>query len=112
MGKFFLLSTLLLGSVSSATEATLNTADQTASTIAQASVDRQQSVPSTRIPVNTDVAPNRVCLNIHAFIFETNDDRVPKLVGETTCMSVRTDVKRVDGPTAPRLIPAAGGNKF
>jgi len=110
MGRRFLLSMLLLGTGASASDAVLNTADQ--STVAQTTVEGQQSVPSARTAVNKDVVPDRVCLNIHAFIFETNDDRVPKLVGETTCMSVKTDLRRINRPSAPRLIPATGDNKF
>lgn len=29
----------------------------------------------------------RTCLKLRAFIFETNDDRVPRFVRETTCLS-------------------------
>jgi hypothetical protein len=116
MGKFFLLSILVLGSAtfawadSASATAALN---PNASTHAQPSADDGQRLTrSTRTPVNKDVAPDHVCLNIHAFIFETNDDRVPKLVGETTCMTVNGSMKRVGGPSAPRLMPATDGNKF
>jgi hypothetical protein len=54
-----------------------------------------------------------MCLRIHAFIFKTNDDRVPKLVAETTCMPAnRAATKKVNGNAQPKMIPATGGNSF
>jgi hypothetical protein len=53
------------------------------------------------------------CLNIHAFIFKTEDDRVPKLVGETTCMRASgTKTKKINRFIQPKLVPATGGNAF
>ena len=55
----------------------------------------------------------RMCLRIHAFIFKTNDDSVPKLVRETTCMPAnRAEAKKVNQVTEPKLVPATGGNSF
>jgi hypothetical protein len=54
----------------------------------------------------------RMCLRIHAFIFKTNDDRVPELVRETTCMPVSGGTKKVNGVVQPKLVPATGGNSF
>ena len=66
-----------------------------------------------RIAVDNGPARDEVCLNIHAFIFKTNDDRVPELVRETTCMPASsTGAKRVNGSTQPKLLPATGGNSF
>jgi hypothetical protein len=55
---------------------------------------------------------DNVCLNIHAFIFKTDDDRVPTLVRETTCMPVTGGTKKVKGEMQPKLIPATGENHF
>lgn len=56
---------------------------------------------------------DRICLRIHAFIFETDDDRVPKLVRETTCMpAAGTTAKKVKGNMEPKLVPATAGNSF
>jgi hypothetical protein len=56
---------------------------------------------------------SRMCLRIHAFIFKTNDDGVPKLVRETTCMPARrAEAKKVNQSTEPKLVPATGGNSF
>jgi hypothetical protein len=56
---------------------------------------------------------DRVCLNIHAFIFKTSDDRVPQLVRETTCMPAsRAGTKKVNENAQPKLVPATGGNSF
>lgn len=55
----------------------------------------------------------RMCLRIHAFIFKTDDDRVPKLVRETTCMPASgAAAKKVNGNVQPKLVPATGGNSF
>jgi hypothetical protein len=53
----------------------------------------------------------RVCLNIHAFIFKTDDDRVPTLVRETTCMPALGATKKVNGNAEPRLMPATGESR-
>jgi hypothetical protein len=59
-------------------------------------------------PINDDF-----CLNIHAFLFKTDDDRVPKLVGETTCMRASdAKAKKVNRLVPPKLMPAAGENSF
>ncbi len=56
---------------------------------------------------------SRMCLRIHAFIFKTNDDRVPELVRETTCMPASgTAAKKVNQNVQPKLVPATGGNSF
>ncbi len=66
-----------------------------------------------RIAIDNGDARDQVCLNIHAFIFKTNDDRVPELLRETTCMPASsTGAKRVNGSTQPKLLPATGGNSF
>jgi hypothetical protein len=39
----------------------------------------------------------RTCLKIRAFIFETNDDRVPKFIRETTCLRTNVRIDKVDG---------------
>jgi len=55
----------------------------------------------------------RTCLRIHAFIFKTDDDRVPQLVRETTCMPAGGPVlKKVNGNVQPKLVPATGGDSF
>ncbi len=48
----------------------------------------------------------RICLKIRAFIFETNDDQVPRFVRETTCTPVTAKTKNVEEPTEPKLVPA------
>jgi len=55
---------------------------------------------------------NRVCLKIRAFIFETDDDRVPKFVRETTCPPVSASAKKINQYAEPRLLPATGGSHF
>ncbi len=56
---------------------------------------------------------SRMCLRIHAFIFKTEDDRVPELVRETTCMPASgAAAKEISGNVQPKLIPATGGNSF
>ena len=66
-----------------------------------------------RIQIDGNSVDSRVCLNIHAFIFKTDDDQVPKLVRETTCMPANSArAKKADGPGKPKLIPATGGNSF
>ena len=65
--------------------------------------------------IQTDSSPDRdhVCLNIHAFIFKTNDDRVPELVRETTCIPAsRAGAKKANRNEKPKLIPGTGGNSF
>ncbi len=54
----------------------------------------------------------RTCLRIHAFIFKTDDDRVPELVRETTCMPANGGAKKADFTMQPKLKPADGGNRF
>lgn len=66
-----------------------------------------------RIQINNSLADDNVCLYIHAFIFKTDDDRVPKLVGETTCMPAsRAAAKKTNRDMQPKLIPAMGGDSF
>lgn len=66
-----------------------------------------------RIQAGNSVDADHVCLNIHAFIFKTEDDQVPQLVRETTCMPVSgAAAKKVNGSVQPRLVPATGGNSF
>jgi len=66
-----------------------------------------------RIQIDNSADSDHVCLNIHAFIFKTDDDRVPKLVGETTCMPAgRAKAKKVDKTIQPKLMPATGGSSF
>jgi len=66
-----------------------------------------------RVQIDSGQGGDHVCLNIHAFIFKTDDDRIPKLVGETTCMpAARVGAKKVNGNVRPKLIPATGGNSF
>ena len=66
-----------------------------------------------RIAIDKGPARDDVCLKIHAFIFKTNDDRIPELVRETTCMPASsTGAKRVNGNAQPKLLPATGGNSF
>lgn len=65
------------------------------------------------IQVNTSPGADRVCLNIHAFIFKTYDDRVPQLVGETTCMPASgAAAKKVKRNVQPKLVPVDGGHSF
>jgi hypothetical protein len=54
----------------------------------------------------------RMCLRIHAFIFKTDDDRVPELVRETTCMPATGGAKKADFTVQPKLKPADGSNRF
>ena len=55
----------------------------------------------------------RTCLRIHAFIFKTEDDQVPQLVRETTCMLANSaSAKKADLTLQPKLMPATGGNHF
>ena len=54
-----------------------------------------------------------LCFNIHAFIFKTDDNQVPRLVGETTCMrSSGAKTKKIDRFVQPKLVPLTGGNAF
>ena len=58
-------------------------------------------------------ASDDVCYNIHAFIFKADDDRIPKLVRETTCMPAgHVRAKKADQNVQPKLIPATGDNSF
>ncbi len=66
-----------------------------------------------RIQLNNSADSDHVCLNIHAFIFKTDDDRIPRLVRETTCMPASgAKAEKVDGTVQPKLLPATGGNSF
>ena len=57
-------------------------------------------------------SPNRVCMKIRAFIFEINDDQVPKFVRETTCPPVTWSAKKIKGNTQPPMVPATDGPQF
>jgi hypothetical protein len=55
----------------------------------------------------------RTCLRIHAFIFKAEDDQVPQLVRETTCMPASSaSAKKADLTVQPKPMPATGGNHF
>jgi len=79
-------------------------------------VDRYAHRPQGLSPFGDDqtrvLQRDRVCLRIHAFIFKTDDDRVPQLVRETTCMPAIGRAKEVGLNAQPKLIPADGGNHF
>ena len=56
---------------------------------------------------------DRTCLRIHAFVFKTDDDRVPQLVRETTCMPASGHtLKKATGTLQPKLVPATDGSSF
>lgn len=64
-----------------------------------------------RIQINDSTDRDQVCLNIHAFIFKTEDDRVPKLVRETTCLPASAaGAKKANENVQPKLVPATSGN--
>jgi len=50
-----------------------------------------------RMQLEEPSGSERTCLKIRAFIFETNDDRVPKFVRETTCLRTKMHLDKVDG---------------
>jgi hypothetical protein len=55
---------------------------------------------------------NRVCMKIRAFIFETNDDQVPRFVRETTCPPVTWRAMKIKENHHLKFVPAAGANPF
>jgi hypothetical protein len=65
-------------------------------------------------PMQIDGPPvkGRVCMKIRAFIFETNDDQVPKFVRETTCPPATWSTKKINKDAQPKLVPADGGSHF
>jgi len=115
MGKLLLSFSLLAFATSALSQAAINTGTPTPGDASAAA-----SSPWTGMPQGLDVQPTsntseqiRTCLRIHAFIFKTDDDRVPKLVRETTCMPANRPVlKRANEDAHPKLIPADGGNRF
>jgi len=111
MGRFLLLSVFVLGTVP-ATHADSSAAALNGAVVRPAPPGIQDEQPPNALNQNQfeyRSDPARSCLHIHAFIFETNDDRVPKLVGETTCMPANARMERVYEFKGPRLVPAAGG---
>jgi len=112
MSKLLLLSLFLflVGLVATAAET------PTAPNGSEATVHRLMPETPTdfdHIQIDRSQDRDNVCLHIHAFIFKTDDDRVPKLVGETTCMPARgTAAKRVKQNVEPRLVPITDENSF
>lgn len=111
--RTFLLLSVLLSSVSFLlADSPDRTALSNPSNSTGIQADANSGQPSTELgrkQLENNTAGVHWCLHIHAFIFQTEDDSVPKLVGETTCMSVGGEMKRVKGAGTPRLLPAAGG---
>lgn len=64
------------------------------------------------IQANDNSGTGRICMKIRAFIFETNDDQVPKFVRETTCPPVTWSAKSIRGNTPPKLVPATKEHQF
>lgn len=108
--RAFLILSMLLFSPAAIAQPTANLAGsvpQTPTGIAQqARADISAANPFDRIQINNDAQSDRICLKIRAFIFETNDDQVPRFVRETTCMPVTPKTQNVVEPTAPKLVPA------
>lgn len=51
------------------------------------------------IAINRTEGMEHTCLKIRAFIFHTDDDQVPRLVRETTCMpAARVHARQADDP--------------
>ncbi len=63
-------------------------------------------------PIQANSNPNRICLKIRAFIFETNDDQVPKFVRETTCPPVTWSAEKIKENFHPKFVPATGASPF
>lgn len=115
MGKILLFFSLLAFATSAFSQAAIN-----AETPAPSDGSVSASSPWAGMPQGLEVQPRstiseqtRTCLRIHAFIFKTDDDRVPQLVRETTCMPANRPVlKKVSEDAQPKLVPADGGNRF
>jgi hypothetical protein len=115
MGKLLLFFSLLAFATSAFSHAAIN---------AETPTPRDGSVsassPWAGMSQGLDVQPKsniseqtRTCLRIHAFIFKTEDDRVPQLVRETTCIPAdRPVLKKANENAQPKLVPADGGNRF
>jgi hypothetical protein len=66
-----------------------SSAQSTPSTTARAfNLDELQhfNATSDHMAINATDKMDHTCLKIRAFIFETNDDQVPRFVRETTCL--------------------------
>jgi hypothetical protein len=115
MSKLLLLSLFLL---SVGTSGLVASAAENPSFPDRSGVPVHRVTPETptdfdHMQINNNQDRDNVCLNIHAFIFQTDDDRVPRLIRETTCMPASsTAAKRVKGSVQPKLVPSAGGNSF
>lgn len=117
MSKFVLFSLLALLAFSNLMSA--QAADPGASTSHDGSAAAPAN-PFAGMPKGLDVVPDsdvservRTCLRIHAFIFKTEDDRVPELVRETTCVPTsRAGAKKANLSVQPKLVPATGGSHF
>ncbi len=114
MSKLLLFS-LFLPLVGSSGLVAAQTAQSTMPDDGNASIYRLPVSPQKldHMQIDNSADADRYCLNIHAFIFKTDDDRVPKLVGETTCMPAGSvKAKRALGSAKPKLVPATGESSF
>ena len=81
--------------------------------LSQPVADAQDGVGNfDRMQIDGPPVNGRVCMKIRAFIFETNDDQVPKFVRETTCLPVTWGAKKINQNTPPKLVPATKEHLF
>jgi hypothetical protein len=115
MSKFLLLSLFLLSLVSSSLLAAAAEKTNVPDSPDAAVYNPMPQAASNfdRIQIDSSPDSDHICLKIHAFIFKTEDDRVPKLIGETTCMPAGgAAAKKVNRQVQPKAIPTTGGDSF
>ena len=107
MVTFVALSLLLLGAANPLPSADSPSApDHAVSAAGPIVAGATQHVPHLDPQSPPDAGnPVRMCLKIRAYIFNVEDDSVPRLVRETTCPDVRVRTKSVQGET-PKPGPA------
>ncbi|MFZ0706516.1 MAG: hypothetical protein WAM71_13000 [Candidatus Korobacteraceae bacterium] len=112
MSKFLLLSLFLFSLGISGAVAAAADKPNLPDSPAVAVYNPMPEAPTNFDRIQIDNSPGSdICLDIHAFIFKTDDDRVPKLIGETTCMPAGgAAAKKVAEHTKPKLIPANGSH--
>lgn len=113
MSKLLLFSLLAFCTVAALAHATDSRVAPSAGQSMDAPDNPFAAMPQGLSPSTGDQAnvskQDRTCLRIHAFIFKTDDDRVPQLVRETTCMSAaKLALKKVNNNQQPRLVLPGG----
>ncbi len=117
MSTLLLLSLFLFPAGTSGLLATNGNApvatDSSKTLVSQPAAEAQDSEGnSDQRQIDSSPGMDHVCFKIRAFIFETNDDQVPRFVRETTCPPATAGAKKIDGTAQPKLVPAIGDDQF